>query len=82
MPRQAKGGVSQALGELRRAERALEQQLGSVREVIRSLQAAGGKAVVTKSGAPRKRRQLSAAGREAIARAARRRWAEYRAKNG
>ena len=68
------GVLGRALSGLRRAERELSQQLESLRRVIRSIESgeAGSGSAVSK-------RNMSAQGRAAIARAARKRWAAYRA---
>jgi hypothetical protein len=66
--------VNAAVSALRKAESDLEKQLEQVRGKIASLQGLGKGAAGKRGG----KRRLSAAGREAIARAARRRWAEYR----
>ena len=69
-------GFHGALGGLRRAEQELSWQLESVRAVIRALES--GSTAPAASG-PGKGSNLSAKGRAAIARAARKRWAAYRA---
>jgi len=65
--------LSKALGALRKEERRLERELESLRARIRSLSGAGGgtrKAPGT--------RGMSAKGRLAISRAAKKRWAAWR----
>jgi hypothetical protein len=58
---------------LRRAERELSEQLASLRRVIHSIESG------ETGPAPGRTRNMSAQGRAAIARAARKRWAAYRA---
>jgi hypothetical protein len=69
--------MQDALNGLRSAERELTEHLESLRRVIRSIEsgAEGGAA----GRIPGRKRNLSAKGRAAIARAARKRWAAYRA---
>jgi hypothetical protein len=74
MARKRDGTLRGALTGLRRAERELTGQLESLRKVIRSIES--GESGRAASG---KARNLSAKGRAAIARAARKRWAAYRA---
>lgn len=67
--------VARATAALRHEEMRLARELALVRQ---RLDALGG--VSTRgSGAPRKRRNMSEAARAAISRAAKRRWAKYRA---
>jgi hypothetical protein len=74
-----------AIRSLRKEEQRILKDLGSVRDRISELQtlsrgrAAGGRSA---RGMPRRPRRLSAAGRAAISRAAKRRWAQYRAQKG
>jgi len=70
--------MQDALNGLRRAERELSVHLESLRRVIRAIESGGAGA---RAGGGRKR-NLSAKGRAAIARAARKRWAAYRAAKG
>lgn len=67
--------VQQAIRKLRREQAALEKELGQVQETIRTLEelARGG-------GVNPNSSRLSAEGRAAISRAAKKRWREYRAK--
>ena len=69
------------LAAITREERKLEKQLGKLQHQLngirRAAKALGDSANPELAGA--KRRVLSAAGREAIARAARKRWAKVRA---
>ena len=68
------GQLTGALTELRRAERELTEQLESLRRVIRSIESGS-----TPSAPGKRKHNMSAKGRAAIARAARKRWAAYRA---
>jgi hypothetical protein len=72
-----------AIRSLQREEQSILKNLDSVRERISELQslskARGAQGRIAR-GRPRKARRLSPAGRAAISRAAKRRWAEYRAK--
>ena len=80
-------GFESLVSELRRAEQQLEQQLQSVRGAIASLQTDGSVSpAVRQSGVGtstievvRKRRRLSAAARQAISDAQKKRWAKQRA---
>jgi hypothetical protein len=71
-----------AIRSLRKEEQSILKKLASVRDRISELQslskAPGAKGRIGR-GRPRKPRRLSAAGRAAISRAAKRRWAQYRA---
>jgi hypothetical protein len=71
-----------ALEGLRRAEQELSAHLGSLREVIRSLESGGTRGAAGAAAPAGKKRNMSAKGRAAIARAARKRWAAYRAAQG
>jgi hypothetical protein len=74
-----------AIRSLRREEQSILKDLGAVRDRIAELQAlsrTGGPGGRAGRGATRGARRLSAKGRAAISRAAKRRWAEYRAKKG
>lgn len=68
-------GLQDALDGLRRAERELTEHLDMLRRVIRSIESGS----TGRARSPGKKRNLSAKGRAAIARAARKRWAAYRA---
>jgi hypothetical protein len=61
---------------LRKRESELRSELDTIQATLRSL---GGLGKV-RGRAPGSKRRLSAAGRAAISRAAKRRWAQYRAK--
>lgn len=69
--------IQAAVRNLRKAETALERQLELTRTKIQELEA------LAQSGPPTRkktgRRRLSDKGRAAISRAAKRRWAQYRA---
>lgn len=69
-------GMQDALIGLRRAERELTEHLETLRRVIRSIESGETGAGSRISARPR---NLSAKGRAAIARAARKRWAAFRA---
>lgn len=71
--------LNAAIRNLRAEEQSLERDLNRVRAAIQALGGVGrgGKRAAATGGTGR-RRQLSAAGREAIARAARKRWAKWR----
>jgi hypothetical protein len=71
-----------AIRSLRKEERSILKDLGSVRERISELESLSRRRGAAGRGAPRRKRRLSAAGRAAISRAAKRRWAEYRARKG
>jgi hypothetical protein len=65
--------LGSAIRDLEAEERRLEQDLERVRAALRALGAAA-----ARGGGGAGARRLSPEGREAIARAARKRWAEYR----
>ena len=65
------------LAELKREERKLEKQLGMLEHQLRAVRAAA-KALGRVQRVGAKKRVLSAAGRAAIARAARKRWTKIR----
>jgi hypothetical protein len=69
--------LSKAVGALKKEERRLERELESLRARIRSLSGAGGGT----RKAPGTRR-MSAKGRLAISRAAKKRWAAWRRAKG
>lgn len=73
--------IQTALTELKAVEAGIARELAEVRQKIASLaQLTGGSAAA--SAAPKKagaKRQMSAAGRAAIAKAAKKRWAKHRA---
>ena len=73
--------IDQAVRELRKAAGDLEQRLAGVRQAIAALE---GKPVRSRSSASNGsgRRRLSKAGREAISKAAKQRWASYRRAKG
>jgi hypothetical protein len=70
--------IQTAVRELRREESSLQKQLSEVQGKIRDLEglkrSSGSAAARRKTGA----RRLSSEGREAISRAAKKRWAKYR----
>jgi hypothetical protein len=68
--------LNSALGDLRKEEQRLERELDLVRERLRHL--SGLAELRANRRAPAKRR-LSERGRNAISRAAKKRWAKYRA---
>jgi hypothetical protein len=70
--------IQTAVRELRKEESSLQRQLSEVQARIRDLQGlqrSGGSSV---AGSKLGSRRLSAKGREAISRAAKKRWAKYR----
>ena len=69
-----------AIDALRTRERELRAELSSVNEALRSLEKASGstKATATEAASPKRKHKMSAAGRAAIGRAARKRWAAWR----
>jgi hypothetical protein len=74
-----------AIRSLHREEQSILKDLSAVRDRIAELQSlskTGGPGGRAGRGAMRRTRRLSAKGRAAISRAAKRRWAEYRAKKG
>jgi hypothetical protein len=74
-----------AIRSLRREEQSILKNLDSVRDRISELQSVS-KAIGARGrgrgGAVRRTRRLSAKGRAAISRAAKQRWAQYRAQKG
>jgi hypothetical protein len=68
--------LNTAIRNLRAEEQNLERNLERVRDAISALSGLG---KGSKRGGAGRQRRLSAAGREAIARAARKRWAKWRA---
>ena len=73
--------IQAAVRELRKEEHALQRKLSEVQARIRDLETIGHSAAGIKTGAVRKKagsRRLSAEGRAAISKAAKRRWAKYR----
>ena len=79
MARKRDDGLYGALGGLRRAEQELTSHLASLREVIRSLESSEKLGTTKGVAVAGKKRNMSAKGRAAISRAARKRWAAYRA---
>jgi hypothetical protein len=76
-----------AIRSLRKEERDILKNLSSVRERIAELQSLSRRPAGKRSGAAglargRRMRRLSPAGRAAISRAAKARWAAYRARKG
>ena len=77
--------IQSALTELKTVEAGIARELAEVRQKIASLaQLTGGSAAGSSTGSapPKKagaKRQMSAAGRAAIAKAAKKRWAKHRA---
>jgi hypothetical protein len=74
-----------AIRSLHKEERRILKDLGSVRDRISELQTLSrgrGAGARGARGTARRPRRLSAAGRAAISRAAKRRWAQYRAQKG
>jgi len=74
-----------AIRSLRREEQSILKNLDSVRDRISELRGLATGGAPRGQGRRRKAagtRRLSAAGRAAISRAAKRRWAQYRAKKG
>lgn len=74
-----------AIRSLRKEEQSILKDLDSVRDRISDLRALSkqpGPKGRGGSAGPRRPRRLSAKGRAAISRAAKRRWAQYRAKKG
>jgi hypothetical protein len=69
--------LNDAIKNLRAEEQNLERDLSRVRDAISALGGLGRGG--RRGGAPSGSRRLSAAGREAIAKAARKRWAKWRA---
>ncbi|HEY8120814.1 MAG TPA: hypothetical protein VII78_05805 [Myxococcota bacterium] len=68
--------LARVLAELRNEEARLERELAAVKQRVAALTGVvGGKGAKTKG----KRRNMSAAARAAISRAAKKRWAKYRA---
>ena len=76
--------LNEAIRNLRTEEQNVERNLGRVREAISALGGMSGKGAKRAAGSTgsKGRRRLSAAGREAIAKAARKRWAKWRAQKG
>jgi hypothetical protein len=72
-----------AIRSLRREEQSILKNLDSVRDRINELQSLSASGPRGRGGrGARKSRRLSAKGRAAISRAAKRRWAQYRAQKG
>lgn len=70
--------IQAAVRALRKEEAHLQQQLEALRTKIGELEAMARSGVVTKLAQPTRRR-LSPEGRAAISKAAKKRWAQYRA---
>ena len=68
--------VARALSDLRSEQVRLEKELAAVKQRVAALSGAAGMSTPKAKG---KRRQMSAAARAAISRAAKKRWAKYRA---
>ena len=70
--------ISAAIKSLKREEKSLAKQLESVRSKVANLEQLGKSGPGVTRGTTTGRRRLSNKGREAISRAAKRRWAKYR----
>ena len=72
-----KSAINRAVKELKTEEARIARELSAIRDRIQGLGGiAGGRASVAKTGS---RRKMSPKGRAAIARAAKKRWAKWRA---
>ena len=80
-----KNSVDSAIQELKNEEKTLQQEINTVQKIIGELtqllqsSKPGGRAPAAASKRPKRR--LSAAGREAISKAAKKRWAKFHAAN-
>lgn len=68
-----------AIRNLRTEEQSLAHDLEKVREAIDRLSGLGSRSASGRGRSPGKKRRLSAEGRAAISKAARKRWAKWRA---
>jgi hypothetical protein len=79
----SRSGITRALSHLREAEAELVLELDRVRTVLTTLASMVQRPIAAHAPAGAKvRRTMSAAGRAAISRAARKRWAKWRKENG
>ena len=83
-----KNSVDSAIQELKNEEKTLQQEINTVQKIIGELtqllqsSKPGGRAPAAASKRPKRpKRRLSAAGREAISKAAKKRWAKFHAAN-
>lgn len=83
MPANWKGSVSAAIRALKKDEAALRKELAEVRSRIKNLETLSRADAPTNERARKaiSRNRLSSEGRAAISKAAKRRWAAYRAEN-